>query len=294
MLDLKHIKVDGSKKISLKDYDPGYTCDYKDKDEAEEKLEDDIKELQDLQYKLYAENQYAVLMVLQAADAAGKDGAIKHVMSGINPQGCQVTAFKQPSSEELEHDFLWRCSKALPERGRIGVFNRSHYEEVLVTKVHPQIIINQRIPGIDTLDKIDHHFWKSRYKRINNFEEHLHASGTVVIKYFLHLSKDEQKERFLSRIEDTDKNWKFSASDIKERAYWDDYIKAFEEMINHTSTEHAPWYIIPADKKWFSRTAIGDILVRTIRSLDPQIPKMDPKEKDALLEARDELARGKA
>lgn len=289
MIDLKQILAAPGEKISLKDYKTGYCGDYKDKDEAKDKLEDDIKKLQKLQYRLYAENRHALLIVLQAPDAAGKDGAIRHVMSGINPQGTQVFSFKQPSQEELDHDFLWRCTKALPERGRIGIFNRSHYEEVLVVKVHPEYLMSQNLPGITSVSDIPPGFWKSRYEQINNWEKHLSDNGTVVVKFFLHLSKEEQKERFLARIDDEDKNWKFSKADMSERGYWDDYIKAYEDMLSYTSTEWAPWYIIPADKKWFSRTAIGDIVVRTLEKINPQIPEVSEADRAKLMEIKKTL-----
>lgn len=289
MFDLKHILAPPGETISLKDYDTAYCGEYKDKDDAKEKLEDDIKKMQDLQYRMYAENRHSLLIVLQAADAAGKDGAIKHVMSGINPQGTQVFSFKQPSQEELDHDFLWRCNKALPERGRIGIFNRSHYEEVLVVKVHPEYLLQQNLPGIFSAEDVTPEFWQRRYEQINNFEKHLYESGTTVVKFFLHLSKEEQKERFLSRIDDADKNWKFSKADISERGYWDQYNKAYEDMLSATSTKHAPWYIIPADKKWFSRTAIGDIIVRTLQKMDPQIPEISEEDKAHLQEIKKKL-----
>jgi PPK2 family polyphosphate:nucleotide phosphotransferase len=289
LFDLKHILAPPGETISLKDYDTAYCGDYKDKGDAKEKLEDDIKKMQDLQYRIYAENRHSLLIVLQAADAAGKDGAIKHVMSGINPQGTQVFSFKQPSQEELDHDFLWRCNKALPERGRIGIFNRSHYEEVLVVKVHPEYLLQQNLPGIFSVEDVTPEFWQSRYEQINNFEKHLYDSGTTVVKFFLHLSKEEQKERFLARIDDEDKNWKFSKADISERGYWDQYNKAYEDMLSATSTKHAPWYIIPADKKWFSRTAIGDIIVRTLQKMDPQIPEVNEEDKARLQEIKMKL-----
>lgn len=289
MIDLKHILVSPGKKISLKDYDTGYHDDYEDKLSANERLKDDIKKMKKLQYKLYAENKHSLLIILQAPDAAGKDGAIKHVMSGLNPQGTQVFSFKQPSREELDHDFLWRCAKAVPEKGRIGIFNRSHYEEVLVVKVHPEYLLNQNLPGINSVEDVTPEFWYSRYRQINNFEKHLSENGTVIIKFFLNLSKEEQKERFLARIDDEDKNWKFSKSDMSERGYWDEYVKANEEMLSNTSTEWAPWYIIPADKKWFSRTAIGDIVRRTLEKINPQIPEVSEEDRAHLLEIKEKL-----
>lgn len=288
-MDLKHLLAPSGEIISLKDYDPAYCDDYKNKDEAEDKLKDDIEKLQKLQYRLYAENKQSLLIVLQAPDAAGKDGAIRHVMSGINPQGTQVFSFKQPSQEELDHDFLWRCVKALPERGRIGIFNRSHYEEVLVVKVHPEYLLKQNLPGINSVEDVTPEFWQSRYKRINNFEKHLTESGTTIVKFFLHLSREEQKERFLARIDDEDKNWKFSKADMSERGYWNDYNKAYEDMLSNTSTEWAPWYVIPADRKWFSRTAIGDIVVRTLEKMNPQIPEVSDEDRAHLLEIKEKL-----
>jgi PPK2 family polyphosphate:nucleotide phosphotransferase len=222
-------------------------------------------------------------------DAAGKDGTIKHVMSGVNPQGCEVHSFKEPSREELEHDFLWRCSKRLPERGKIGIFNRSYYEEVLITKVHPELILRQSIPGINRIEDINDGFWKRRYEQINAFEKHIYENGTIILKFFLHVSKKEQRERFLKRIEKPEKNWKFSIDDVKERAFWDKYQQAFEDAINSTSTHYAPWYIIPADRKWFMRTAVGDIIVDTLESLNLKYPDVSDKMKTDLLEAKELL-----
>jgi PPK2 family polyphosphate:nucleotide phosphotransferase len=285
----KHILAEPGKKFSLNDYDPSYTAGFKDKDDALEMLEKDIKRLSELQDMLYASNTYSLLIVFQAMDAAGKDGTIKHVMSGINPQGCEVHSFKEPSREELEHDFLWRCAKRLPERGKIGIFNRSYYEEVLVTRVHPELILKQLIPGINSVDDIDDDFWKKRYEQINAFEKHIYENGTFILKFFLHVSKKEQRERFLKRIEQQEKNWKFSIDDVKERAYWDKYQQAFEDAINHTSTPYAPWYIIPADRKWFMRTAVGDIIVSTLESLNLKYPEVNDKMKTDLQIAKELL-----
>ena len=207
-------------------------------------------------------------------DAAGKDGTIKHVMSGINPQGCQVYSFKQPSAEELDHDYLWRINRCLPERGRIGIFNRSQYEDVLIAKVHPEIILSNKLPGVTSLEDVTPKFWKKRYRQINDYERYLTENGTIVIKFFLNVSKDEQKRRFLARLEDEAKNWKFSTSDLKERSYWDDYMKAYSDMLTHTSTEDAPWYVIPADNKWFMRYAVGRILCERMGELDLHYPEM--------------------
>ena len=252
-------------------------------------LRRDVKQTAKLQDMLYAYSRHSILIIFQAMDAAGKDGTIKHVMSGINPQGCQVFSFKSPSPEELDHDFLWRTSKRMPERGRIGIFNRSYYEEVLITRVHPEFILRQNIPGICTPGDIDEKFWDNRYTNINNFEKQQADSGTVILKFFLHLSKDEQKARFLSRINNAKKNWKFTINDIQERKKWDAYQEAFETAINRTSTEQAPWYIIPADHKWFMRTAVCDILVQTLEGLNLNYPSVGPEGKKRLKEAKEML-----
>lgn len=244
------------------------------KQEAGALLAEDIEKLSALQGKLYAQDRYSVLVIFQAMDAAGKDGTIKHVMSGINPQGCQVYSFKQPSAEELDHDYLWRINRCLPERGRIGIFNRSQYEDVLIAKVHPEIILSNKLPGVTSLEDVTPKFWKKRYRQINDYERYLTENGTIVIKFFLNVSKDEQKRRFLARLEDEAKNWKFSTSDLKERSYWDDYMKAYSDMLTHTSTEDAPWYVIPADNKWFMRYAVGRILCERMGELDLHYPEM--------------------
>jgi PPK2 family polyphosphate:nucleotide phosphotransferase len=285
-IEIEKLIVKPDTKINLKDYDTRYTGGFKEKKDAEEKLRDDIERLIKLQYKLYASNSHAVLIIFQAMDAAGKDGTIKHVMSGIDPQGCEVTSFKAPTYEELEHDFLWRCVKHLPERGKIGIFNRSYYEEVLVTRVHPEFILNQKLPGIHSLSDITDGFWHSRFSQINKFEKHLYENGTIILKFFLHVSKEEQKERFLKRINDPDKNWKFSLGDVHERTYWKDYQKAFEEAINSTSAKFAPWYIIPADRKWFMRMAVGNIIVKTLEGIDIKMPVLNEKETAELSQAK--------
>jgi PPK2 family polyphosphate:nucleotide phosphotransferase len=287
-IDPKIIATPG-KKISLKNYPTGYTGEFKSKKEAERKLEKDIKLMQKLQDMMYAHDRFSLLIIFQAMDAAGKDGTIKHVMSGVNPQGCQIFNFKNPSAEELDHDYLWRIYKCLPERGRIGIFNRSYYEEVLIAKVHPEILLRQQLPGIDSIKKINKSFWKRRFDQINNLEQHLHDNGTVILKFFLNVSNKEQKARFLSRIEDPDKNWKFTINDITERNFWDDYQKAFEDCMSHTSTKIAPWYIIPADNKWFMRTMVGDIIVRTLKSLPIKYPKVSQAKLDELKKAKDLL-----
>ncbi len=281
----ERFKITGEKKISLNDYDTAYTGLYK-KDDSEEILAGLIKETSELQTKLYADNRHALLIIFQAMDAAGKDGAIAHTMSGLNPQGCQVYSFKQPSAEELDHDFLWRHYIALPERGRIGIHNRSHYENVLITKVHPELVLAERIPGIAKVEDLTDDFWNNRYKSIKDFEKHLSRNGTKIIKFFLHLSKEEQKERFLKRLDNPDKNWKFSAADVEERKYWKDYMKAYEEAINTTSTNDAPWYIIPADKKWFTRITISNIILKALKELHPQDPVLTPEEKGKFQEIR--------
>jgi PPK2 family polyphosphate:nucleotide phosphotransferase len=282
----KHILVEPGTKISLSNYDTDYKADFNDKEDASEKLQIDIERLSVLQDILFAEHKYSLLIVFQAMDAAGKDSTIKHVMSSVNPQGCDVTSFKQPNTEELAHDFLWRINEALPPRGKIGIFNRSHYEEVLVTKVHPEYLLTENIPGIDSPDKIDDSFWKGRYEAINNFEKHLALNGTKIIKFFLNVSRKEQKKRFLKRISEKQKNWKFSPADVNERALWDKYMNAYEKALSHTSTEFAPWYIIPADNKWFMRAAVGDIITATLESMDLKYPELDDKERDEVKKAK--------
>lgn len=285
----KFIIAKPGSKIKLSNYDPGYTAGYKNKKEAEGKLIKDVQKLSELQDKLYAQNKYSLLIIFQAMDAAGKDGTIKHVMSGINPQGCQVYSFKQPSAEELGHDYLWRTHKVTPECGKIGIFDRSYYEEVLITKVHPELLSKQHLPNVDTSKVIPGKFWKNRYEQINNFEKHLVENGTIIIKFFLNLSKEEQRKRFLERINDTDKNWKFTISDIEERKYWEQYQQAFQETINKTSTEYAPWHIIPADNKWFMRTAVGDIIVDCLKGLNLSYPRIDNAKKMELIKAKELL-----
>lgn len=268
-------------KFSLKDYDPEYTAQYGDKTDASEKLRAGIERIGKYQDILYAHDQYALLIIFQAMDAAGKDSTIKHVMSGINPQGCQVYSFKSPSTEELDHDFLWRSTKALPERGRIGIFNRSYYEEVLIARVHPHILLNERLPHSPG-KKI----WKQRFEDINNYEKYLTNNGTVILKFFLNISKSEQKRRFLRRIELPEKNWKFSMSDVEERAYWDDYMEAYEDVFNHTSTDWAPWYIIPSNHKWFARLAVADIICSKLKQLDLEYPTLSDEHRQQLLKAK--------
>lgn len=269
-------------KVKLKDYDPGYTDGVTDKAASQETLREGVEKLAKYQDMLYAQDTHAVLLIFQAMDAAGKDGTIKHVMSGINPQGCQVFSFKAPSHEELDHDYLWRSSKALPERGRIGIFNRSYYEEVLVVRVHPELLKRQQLPP----DRVDKHIWHRRFEEINNFEKYLTNNGVVVLKFFLNVSKEQQKKRFLARIDEPEKNWKFSAADARERQYWDDYMDAYEAVFSHTSTEWAPWHIIPADHKWFTRLAVSDIIVSKLKSLNLAYPTVSDQRRQELLEVR--------
>jgi PPK2 family polyphosphate:nucleotide phosphotransferase len=266
-------------KFRLKDIRPDDTLGLKseDKPQAREALAMGVQVLADLQDKLYAQDRWAVLLIFQAMDAAGKDGAIKHVMSGVNPQGCQVYSFKAPSSEDLDHDFLWRCIKCLPERGRIGIFNRSYYEETLVVRVHPEFLAKQRLPP----ELIRKGIWEDRFRDIRNFERYLANNGVAVCKFFLHVSKREQKRRFLERLENPEKNWKFSAADLSERGFWDEYQTAYEDMIRHTATKSAPWYVVPADNKWFTRVVVAAAAIDTLASLDLAYPKVD---KDKLRE----------
>ncbi len=275
--------VKQGKKLDLKKHKTGFTGNYTDKKEAIEDLQANIDRMRELQDALYAENTSSLLIVFQAMDAAGKDGAIKHVMSGVNPQGCHVVSFKQPSAEELSHDYLWRCAKSLPERGKIGIFNRSHYEEVLVVRVHPEILQGQHLPAKIKNDK---NIWKKRYEQIRNFETHLVENGTRIVKFFLHVSKDEQRQRFLDRIAEKEKNWKFAMGDVRERGHWDDYMKAYEQALEATSTKDAPWYVIPADKKWFTRLAVSEIIVKTLEAMDPEYPKVSAEHQAELAEAK--------
>jgi PPK2 family polyphosphate:nucleotide phosphotransferase len=283
---LKTLMVKEDKKISLADFDTDYDHKMINKKEGEEILKDGIKKLAQLQDMLYADNRYSILIVLQAMDAAGKDGAIKHVMSGFNPQGVKVTSFKAPSGEELDHDYFWRHYKALPGRGEIGIFNRSHYENVLVTRVHPEYILSEKIPGIESLNDIDQKFWEKRFKQINRFEKNLYDNGTIILKFFLHLSKDEQKKRFLERIDNPEKNWKFSMADAAERKHWDQYQQAYEEMLAATSTNHAHWYVLPADDKWFTRICISSIIFFEMEKLKLAYPKVSKENMKILLEAK--------
>jgi PPK2 family polyphosphate:nucleotide phosphotransferase len=278
-------RVESGKHFRLKDFDPADTGHLKSKEHAEEALQKEVLRTAELQDKLYAQDNWALLLIFQAMDAAGKDGAIKHVMSGVNPQGCQVYSFKAPSDRELQHDFLWRTTCDLPERGHIGIFNRSYYEEVLVVRVHPEILKSQKTPPSLVGKKI----WDERFEDIRCFERHMTRNGTVIRKFFLHVSKKEQKKRFLERLDEPEKNWKFSASDVRERACWDDYQDAYEEMIRNTATEHAPWYVVPADNKWFTRLVISTVVVDTLESLDLAYPKVSDEKRKELQAAKTSL-----
>jgi PPK2 family polyphosphate:nucleotide phosphotransferase len=281
----KPFRVEDGAHFHLKDFDPAQTLDLKSKEQAQETLERGIERLADLQEKLYAQERWAVLVILQAMDAAGKDSTIKHVMSGVNPQGCQVTSFKAPSPEDLDHDYLWRCMRVLPERGKIGIFNRSYYEEVLVVRVHPEMLANEKIPK--TL--VSHKLWHQRFEDINAHERYLSRNGIAILKFFLNVSKKEQKERFLERLNEPEKNWKFSESDVLERQHWDKYMKAYEHMIRNTSTKDAPWYVVPADHKWFTRVVVAEAIVDALEGLNLSFPKMDSAKRKDVKKARKAL-----
>jgi PPK2 family polyphosphate:nucleotide phosphotransferase len=282
-----HYRITDGKKFRLKDVDPGDTRDLKseDKARAQEALQNGIEALAELQDVLYAQDRWSVLLIFQAMDAAGKDGTIKHVMSGVNPQGCQVSSFKSPSSEDLDHDYLWRCMKCLPERGRIGIFNRSYYEETLVVRVHPEFLAGQKLPP----ELINKNIWDDRFRDIRHFERYLANNGTVILKFFLHVSKDEQQKRFLKRLDDPDRNWKFSANDAKERGFWKDYMHAYEDTIRQTATDYAPWYVVPADNKWFTRVVVAAAIIDALDSLHLQYPKVSAAKKQELAVARKSL-----
>jgi PPK2 family polyphosphate:nucleotide phosphotransferase len=275
-------RVNKGKGFRLKDWDPADTNGFDDKKQAETLLAEGVERLAKLQDTFYADNHWSLLLIFQAMDAAGKDGTIKHVMSGVNPQGCQVFSFKSPSAEDLEHDFLWRTTKCLPERGRIGIFNRSYYEEVLVVKVHPEYLVKQSMP--ESLVHKD--VWNHRYESITDFEKHLSRNGTVVRKFFLNVSKQEQKERFLKRLDEPERNWKFSSSDVTERQHWDEYQGAYQDLIRATSTKEAPWYVVPADHKWFSRLVVASAIIETLESLKLAYPSVSDSQKRQLGEAR--------
>jgi PPK2 family polyphosphate:nucleotide phosphotransferase len=281
-------RVSKGKHFQLKDVDPNDTLEFTkdaDKSRAKEALTTGVAAMAELQDKLYAQDKWALLLIFQAMDAAGKDGAIKHVMSGVNPQGCQVFSFKSPSSEDLDHDYLWRCMKSLPNRGHIGIFNRSYYEEVLAVRVHPEFLAKQKVPS----QLVGKEIWSERFEDIRNFEQYLARNGVVVREFFLHVSKKEQKRRFLERIDDPKKNWKFSSNDAAERAYWDDYMNAYEEMIQETATKQAPWYVVPADNKWFTRVIVGAAVVDALADLDLAYPKVGEDKLKELATAKSEL-----
>ncbi len=279
---VKPFRIENGKDFRLKDYDPAHTAGVKTKQEANELLEQGIQKLSELQDKLYAQDSWALLVIFQAMDAAGKDSVIKHVMSGVNPQGCQVFSFKAPSAEELNHDYMWRAMKRMPERGRIGIFNRSYYEEVLVVRVHRELLNAEKVPP--TL--ISKNLWKERFEDICAFERYMTRNGIAIQKFFLHLSKKEQKKRFLARLDSPEKNWKFSAADIHERAFWDEYMDAYEDLIRHTATPDAPWHVIPADNKWFTHIAVAEAIIDTLDSLDLSYPTVGPEKKKELAAAR--------
>ena len=282
----KPYRVSDGDKFRLKDFDPQDTGEFKSKEEAKGLLEKSVAHIEELQDKLYAQDRWCLLLIFQAMDAAGKDGAIKHVMSGINPQGCQVYSFKAPSNEELDHDYLWRTTRNLPERGRIGIFNRSYYEEVLVVRVHPDVLEHEKIPAkLRSKDT-----WKERFQDICSFERYLSRNGTVIRKFFLNVSKKEQKRRFLARLQEPEKNWKFSPEDVREREHWDDYMQAYEDMIRNTATKHAPWYVVPADNKWFTRLVVAAAMVETLEGLKLSYPEVDPQKRKELQAARKALA----
>jgi PPK2 family polyphosphate:nucleotide phosphotransferase len=283
----KPFRVTDGEGFRLKDVDPSDTLrfDSEDKPRAKEALARGVEALAELQDMLYAQDRWALLLVFQAMDAAGKDGAIKHVMSGVNPQGCQVFSFKAPSAEDLDHDFLWRCAKSLPERGRIGIFNRSYYEETLVTRVHPELLEKQKLPPKLVGDDL----WKQRFQDIRSFERHLARNGTAVRKFFLHVSKGEQKKRFLERLENSEKHWKFSANDVREREHWDAYMEAYEDTIRQTARKEAPWYVVPADNKWFTRIVVAAAVIDALASLDLAYPEVGKQARKELAAAREGL-----
>jgi len=280
-------RVTDGKKFRLKDFDPGETHPFKseDKTRAKAALQKGVETLAELQDMLYAQDRWSVLLIFQAMDAAGKDGTIKHVMSGVNPQGCHVSSFKAPTSEDLDHDYLWRCMKQLPERGRIGIFNRSYYEETLIVRVHPHFLAGQKLPE----RCVTKHIWDERFQDIRSFERYLTRNGTIVRKFFLHVSKEEQQKRFLERIDLPEKNWKFSANDVKERGYWDKYMEAYEQTIRETATEESPWYVVPADNKWFTRVVVAAAVIEAMASLDLHYPKVGAEQRKELAEAKKAL-----
>jgi PPK2 family polyphosphate:nucleotide phosphotransferase len=289
LISLKDFLVKPGKKIKLKDFNTKYKGKTLNKEESTKLLEDGRKHLAEIQDKLYAHNRYSVLIIFQAMDAAGKDGAVKHIMSGFNPTGVKVFSFKAPNALELDHDYLWRHAIAMPPRGEIAIHNRSHYENVLVTQVHPEFVMGENIPGIERVKDIDSKFWEARYKQIRRFEKNLADNGMVIMKFFLHVSKKEQKKRFLERIDDPGKNWKFSLSDLKERGFWDDYQRVYGDVLSQTSTDYAPWFVIPADDKWFARLAIASAIYRQFEKLDLSYPVVSEAQKAELQKAKAKL-----
>lgn len=285
-MNIDQFRIKAGKNVDLSKHAADFTDGYTDKDQAKDDLAKNIERMTELQDMLYAQDVHSLLIVFQAMDAAGKDGAIKHVMSGVNPQGVSVASFKAPSAEERDHDFLWRHQKALPERGKIGIFNRSHYEEVLVVRVHSGILQLQQLPAEVKGDK---NIWKKRFRQIRDWEQHLVENGTHILKFFLNVSREEQKKRFLARINEPEKNWKFSAADIKERGFWYDYMNAYEDAMENTSTDHAPWYVIPADKKWFTRLAVSEIIVKKLESMNLHYPKVTEEQLANLAAAKNTL-----
>ena len=283
----KPYRITNGKKFRLKHVDPADTGDLKsaDKPRAKEALQNGVEAMAELQDVLYAQDRWSLLLIFQAMDAAGKDGTIKHVMSGVNPQGCQVSSFKGPTSEDLDHDYLWRCVKQLPERGRIGIFNRSYYEETLVVRVHPEFLAGQKLPK----ECVTKDIWKERFQDIRAFERYLHRNGTAVVKFFLHVSKEEQQKRFLERLDDPDKNWKFSVNDARERSFWDDYMEAYEETIRETASENSPWYVVPADNKWFTRVIVAAAVIDALAAMKLQYPKVSEAKRQELAATRKEL-----
>ena len=281
-VDHRRLLVPPGHAVRLSDYDPAFTCGYSSSEEAREKLESDIVRLKELQDVFYAARTYGLLVIFQAMDAAGKDGAIKHVTSGLNPQGVHVTSFQAPSVAELAHDYLWRHARALPERGQIAIFNRSHYEEVLAVRVHPELLAHQNLPSATQHDG----FWRDRFGDINAFERHLVRNSVFVVKFFLHISKEEQRQRLMARIDTPDKNWKFSMADLQEREAWDAYMQAYESALSHTSTEWAPWYVVPADHKWLARVVVADVLVARLSALGLRYPIVDDRQREVLSQAR--------
>lgn len=282
-MDIERFCVPEGKKLNLSDHQTDFTGNYTDKKQAVKDLKENVEKLAELQSVLYAENVHAILIIFQAMDAAGKDGAIKHVMSGLNPQGTQVFSFKHPSAEELDHGYMWRSMKAMPERGRIGIFNRSYYEEVLIVRVHQNILQGQQLPEHI---KNDPNIWNQRFEQIRNFEKYMSENGIHVLKFFLNVSKEEQKERFLERINTPEKHWKFSASDVRERGFWDDYMRAYEDALEKTSTADSPWFVVPADKKWFTRLAVSEIIIKKMQELNMQYPIVTEDHRQNLLEAK--------